>query len=527
MNFNRLIHHRLHRAYLPSYDSRSRSFQQVAWVLRQSPNLIDIDMNNIHLKDVRDIQALPTVIHGLTNLRKLRMHVALPRAEWAFLSSTLFFSCPPSLRHLWIGMFYNGASNNGGDPEQYAITPTPPRRQEPLRELRSFYVQEVLSTSTDEFLSHFQHFPALEVLYIPKVTGTMMNFATIAQFIASHCPNLHSIVQDSYQPGSCTPICLRIAEIIAPQTLQKLHCVQCFESTAHPQDFSNIFRRHSITFRSIELSPCWSIKSTTLRTILCECRALEEFVLIQAEAPNHCGIDLVDAVAAPWACTNMERLFLVVNILDFSESSSPSATTTAVVTTGYGHAEEVDNTDNGDRVGATETEPWRPYYARKTPIVLTAKEEEQFRLLEMFYRQLGALTQLKFLCLKAQLDTDFVEEGEDENEEPWLNYQRNSMPAMLSLGDVKTNRPGFLHLFSKWKKLKSLFGSVALDTAETRRTVGLTDVQFMVAQWPKLNQAEFMQNIEEEEKEEEGDVEKEQSALEWLQEARPDVEIVL
>ncbi|KAG0376950.1 hypothetical protein BGX24_006957 [Mortierella sp. AD032] len=523
MNFNRLIHHSLHRAYLPSYDSPSRSIQQVAWILLQSPNLVDIDMNNIDLKDVRDIQALPTVIHGLSKLQKLRIHVSLPRDEWAFLGSTLFFSCPPSLRYIWIGMYYNGARHNDGDPEQFAITPTPPRRQEPLCELRSFYIQELLSTTTDEFLSHFQHFPALEELHVPKLSGTMMSFATVAQFITSHCPNLHSITQANYQRGSYTPISLKITEIMAPQTIRKLNCIQYLEETARLQDLSNLFRRHSTTFRSIELSPCWGIRSSTLRTILCECRALEEFVVIQAETHNHCGIDLADAVAAPWACTNLERLFLVVNILDCNEFSSPSATMTAAETTISGQKKEVDNTVNGDRVEVMSTEPWRPYYARKAPIVLTAKEEEQFRLLEMFYRQLGALTQLEFLCLKAKLDTDFT--VEEEEEEPWLTYQRHSMPAMLSLGDVTTNRPGFLHLFSKWKRLKSLFGSVALDTAETLRTVGLTEVQFMVAQWPKLNQVEFMLGMEEEDGDDDKE-EKAQSALEWLQESRPDIEIV-
>ncbi|KAF9135558.1 hypothetical protein BGW39_002306 [Mortierella sp. 14UC] len=525
MNFDRLIHHRLHRAYLPSYDRRSRSIQQVAWVLRQSPHLVDIDMYHIDLKSIRDIQALPTVIHGLVKLRKFRIRIALPRPEWAFLGSTLFFCCPPSLRHLKIEMYYNGSSNNGGDPELFTISPTPPRRQEPLRELRSFYIQEVLSRTTEEYLSHFQHCPALEELHISKFSRTSMNFTTITQFIATHCPKLHSLTQDSYQPGSLTPLSLRIMEIMTPQMLQKLVCIQYIEGLSSPHEYSILFRRHSTTLRRLELSPCWSIKSTTLRTILCECQALQAFVLVQAETPNHCGIDLVDAVAAPWACTSLVRLFLVVNLLDCRERSSSF---TAVA----GHGDE-DNMGYDHRVETMVTEGWKPYYAREAPIVLTAKEEEQFRLLEMFYRQLGSLTQLEFLSLKVQLDTDFTQtqEAEDDNgvEEPWLNYQRNSLPGMLSLGDDKSNRPGFLHLLSGWKNLSCLYGSVALDAAETRRTVGLADMQFMVAQWPNLSQAEFMLTIEEDDDDDDdGDeAEQGQSALEWLQESRPDIEIIL
>ncbi|KAF9901055.1 hypothetical protein EC991_006566 [Linnemannia zychae] len=237
----------------------------------------------------------------------------------------------------------------------------------------------------------------------------------------------------------------------------------------------------------------------------------------------------MDAVAAPWVCTSLVRLFLVVNLLDCRECSSPyTATETLSTTLGY---EGDDRMDDGN-LGATQhTEEWKPYYARETPIVLTAKEEEQFRLLEIFYRQLGSLTQLEFLSLKVQLDTDFTQtQDEDYNggDGPWLNYQRNSLPGMLSLGDAKHNRPGFLHLLSGWKNLSSLYGSVVLDAAETRKTVGLADVQYMAEQWPKLRQAEFMQTFEEEDVEvEDGEEQGAQSALEWLQESRPDIEIYL
>ncbi|KAF9331066.1 hypothetical protein BGZ91_012260 [Linnemannia elongata] len=424
MNFNRLIHHRLHLAYLPSYDSTSRSLLQATWLIHQSPHLVDIDMDHVGLESFRDIQTLPTVIYGLHKLRKLRLHFSLPRSEWGFLGTTLFFSCPPSLRHLRIEMFYTNSALT--DPEE---------------------------------------------LHIPKIGDSGLDIATITRFIGSHCRNLRSIAQDSYQPGQALPLSLGILETMAPQSLQKLNSIQCFEREIIQNDFSGLFRRHSTTLRSIELSPCWQIRSNTLRTILCECRSLEEFVMIQADSPSHCGIDLVDAVAAPWVCTNIVRLFLVVNLQDFREPSPPyTITTMAAANTG------------------------------------------------------------QYISLKAQLDTDFGDDNWVNEMQQWLIYQRNTLPGMLSLGDPKTGRPGFLHLFSGWKKLKSLMGSVALDTAETRRTVRLREMKFMLEQWPALTQVEFMQ-AEEPEVEElvagDGDGEGGPTALEWLQDERPDIEIVL
>ncbi|KAF9143988.1 hypothetical protein BGX30_014183 [Mortierella sp. GBA39] len=525
MNFNRLMHHRLHLAYLPSCESTSRSLLQATWLIHQSPHLVDIDMDHIDLESFEDTQTLPTVIYDLHKLQRLRLHFSLPRYEWGFLGTTLFFSCPPSLRRLRIEMFHNNSALT--DPCPPAVSPPPPRRQEPLLELKSFFVQRVMTTTTQEFLSHFRHCPALEELHIPRISNPELDIATITQFIGSHCPNLRSIVQDSHQAGRGLPLSLGILETMAPHSLQKLNCVQFFEQETLQNDFSGLFYRHSTTLRSITLSPCWQVRSNTLRTILCECRSLEEFVVIQAESPSHCGIDLVDAVAAPWVCTNIVRLFLVVNLQDLREPSpSSTITTTEATITGC-------EDGNGDRDGAAGMGAWKPYYKRKGPIVFTAKEEDQFRLLELFYQQLGQLIQLEYLSLKAQLDTDLGEDDLMNGMQTWLTYQRNTLPGMLSLGDPKTGRPGFLHLFSGWKKLKSLMGSVALDTVETRRTVRLQEMKFMLEQWPALTQVEFMQ-VEEPEVDEEEEVVVvgdggggEPTALEFMQDERPDIEIVL
>ena len=70
--------------------------------------------------------------------------------------------------------------------------------------------------------------------------------------------------------------------------------------------------------------------------------------MIQADSPSHCGIDLVDAVAAPWVCTNIVRLFLVVNLQDTREPSpSSTITTTSATITGR----EDDNGDIDDAAG--------------------------------------------------------------------------------------------------------------------------------------------------------------------------------
>ncbi|KAF9135561.1 hypothetical protein BGW39_002309 [Mortierella sp. 14UC] len=193
-----------------------------------------------------------------------------------------------------------------------------------------------------------------------------------------------------------------------------------------------------------------------VQTILVECGALEKFEVRQYETHGGLFITLEDAIEKPWACTRVQRFDLTVGV-----------------------SEREFDLDQED-----------PYYLRESPIVLTPAEEQLFAMLEKLYRQVGLLTEVRRLDLRLEWLGD---EGFPTQNSA---YNTNSFPALLSLGDARTNRPGYLHLLAGLKKLQNLRGSVFMDVDETEKTVDYREVVWMDDNWRELTIAEFFLNEE-------------------------------
>lgn len=58
---------------------------------------------------------------------------------------------------------------------------------------------------------------------------------------------------------------------------------------------------------------------------------------------------------------------------------------------------------------------------------------------------------------------------------------------MLSLGDERTGRPGYLHHLAGLAKLRIFNGSVSAATDETKVTVRLEEAEWMRKHWPTLD----------------------------------------
>ncbi|KAG0203250.1 hypothetical protein BGX33_009225 [Mortierella sp. NVP41] len=107
-----------------------------------------------------------------------------------------------------------------------------------------------------------------------------------------------------------------------------------------------------------------------------------------------------------------------------------------------------------------------PSYKRlATEGLLEEEEKDQFALLERLYRQIGSLTESRYLDLRARLTNADGTSGSQ-----W--YDENSLPLILSLGDDEA-------------------GSVYASNCEVKETVGWPETRWMHDHWPNLRVAEF------------------------------------
>ncbi|KAF9154668.1 hypothetical protein BG015_000270 [Linnemannia schmuckeri] len=130
-------------------------------------------------------------------------------------------------------------------------------------------------------------------------------------------------------------------------------------------------RKHSSTSRRIWLAGCSSCDTKAIQIIVAECEALELLNVLWTTSNNYRQLCLVlnDAIELPWACTKIQELTLTIAVSDEPLHDLAEGTI--------------------------------PYYDRLPPTTLSEAEEQQLEPLEAFYCQIGALTELRRLNLRA------------------------------------------------------------------------------------------------------------------------------
>ncbi|KAH7054990.1 LOW QUALITY PROTEIN: hypothetical protein BKA57DRAFT_452719 [Linnemannia elongata] len=213
---------------------------------------------------------------------------------------------------------------------------------------------------------------------------------------------------------------------------------------AQDLNVGELFSRHASTLKELVLGNCRNVDSNAVTV---ECEALESLRVFWKGERGELCVELQDATEFPWVCTGLTELVLTIGIPD----------------TPLHHHEGSD-----------------PYYDRAAPVVLSEAERHQFGQLERLYERIGSLTQLRILNLRVfYFDPTGVRALSKF-------YRRNSFPGLLSLGDVASGRPGYLHQLAGLKKLRKLEGSVSADTAETWVTMGKAEAVWMKENWCEL-----------------------------------------
>ncbi|KAK5807808.1 hypothetical protein F5H01DRAFT_352649, partial [Linnemannia elongata] len=500
---------------LPSSKDPRATLTQTCWLLNSNPHLLELRLAILLIKDRRDIRLLSRAIFGLKRLQEAKVNIiswdegraGRDMRATRGLGLAVFFACSPALRMLYFGERVNDGyweedvteeyrrngqeqplswetsednddddddgDDGGGDKKKDELL-VPWLRQDPMAHLTSLqlWCLKEQDLSEAEFRSVLAHCPNLTTILVPPV-HSIQHPQQLAQEVAQQlCPKLTNIEKASFcdaNSASCELV-FRIFEALPEHQVQRFHCKE--QSFLVPvltsDDAGSMFRRQSATLREIVLAGCRNFDSKAIQTILVECWALERFEVHfrpledtnhQQQQPRLC-INLDDAIESPWGCTRIQYLNLTIAIPD-------------------------EPLHRSKEMGLI------PYYNRPPPTTLSPAETAQFQSLEALYRQLGALTELQRLELKAI----FYDPAGTRSVSTKLRL--NSFPGMLNLKNEETGRPGYLHLLRGLKKLKGLFGSVSATTEETKATIGMEEVKWMDKHWPTLVKVQFFMNRDE------------------------------
>lgn len=425
------------------------------------------------------MQLLSATIQGISGLQSIHLYVRADDRVWREGFPGLFFGlggsvqvCKMFSNSAMRQEFYEDLVDASGLPdeeveddgqgveenEEELDIPEIRRREGPLINLTKFDAWGMeRSTSTDEILAVFDHCPNMRVLKVPSVSLRQKELTSLATSITKRCPHIRTMSILDPDDGL---LLVPLMEAMPANTMEKVKLTN-FESLLYPSAIRRILANHTRSLKIVDLCFTMNISSKDIITILELCEALEKFK--KHPNPDSGGdfITLQDAVSVPWASKRLRYLELTIGI--------PGIVAPV------------------------------PYYARPEEIPLALSDDEQrlFANLEKLYTQFGKLTDLEYFDLRAVEQIVSSDEIETELQAPFDNHSfdnkiyNNAFPAMLSLPNTETGKPGYLDLLRGWTKLKQLRGSVCMETKESMATVGVKEVDWFLKHWPKLERVDF------------------------------------
>ncbi|KAF9155050.1 hypothetical protein BG015_011188 [Linnemannia schmuckeri] len=450
--------------YLDSCEDPQSTLLQLSWIISLNPRLTDLKVVRPIISNANDLSALSTSLSGLLRLETLVLDGVVSREEvWGRIGRTIFDNCSSSsTRTLSCSMDQYSATSRlvqehewsdieqqqEQDDLQAAATPIP-LVQEALQDLTMWSIGEV--TSDKELISTLQCCPNIERLSLRGIQGQISGSA-IGRALGVHCPKLRKLAFSDFNFYGNTNTPVQIMTAVPQQRIEEFKWSNSFERLSGLTT-NQMFRQHSEVLRKLVFESCFHVASDAIRTILTMCPVLEHFQM-QINSFDHVlggFIELSDATASPWVCTKLKVLDLAVAIPDMPD-----------LETGQD-----------------------PYYMRTPSVDLSVAEQESLAMYDQLYRHIGSLTSLTHLALRAVLV--------DRDHHLGVHYQdgNRSFPAMLSLKNEQTGRPGYLDLLRGLTQLQELRGSVNTSDKETKVTAGWEEVRWMVQHWPALKVAAF------------------------------------
>ncbi|KAF9091740.1 hypothetical protein BGX23_004889 [Mortierella sp. AD031] len=370
-------------------------------------------------------------------------------------------------------------------------------RTEPLPRVKRLHVPwNMTGYSTEVLCRLLELCPIVEAFDVPLLEPPIIS--TVAKTIKDCWPCLQELTVDVCNFDYHGRGILAISETIDPGLLRVISSNDFSDSWSTRT--LDVFQRHSETLREIRFPRSYWFKSRTIQGILTSCRALEH---LEVDGRRVFQIKLwLDDMDqdVPWVSTRLRYLKMAVDWNNKRDKPTPLPKDPVVPPVrmrigGYNekmHAILASRMRLGKNSGlmmAEDTEPVKT----ELPDVNGLRRSR----LRWFYWQLGRLTELEYLDLKAT--SGFPEEELSGQLRPYSEF---TFPRLLSLSDPSTaeqaggarGKVGYLSELGQLKKLKVLRGSFRVDRPAVRANMGQREVEFIHDHWPELRRAEFLPN---------------------------------
>lgn len=416
--------------------------------LARLPHLRELSLSQLSIWNAKSARAFILTLRKMTKLTHLRVFLSQSGMS-SQVASLLLFGCPPSIKSLDIDMKGRADVANGilesqktaatmkeiaiiKDKVQARGATTPLTQLRDLR-LRDLRLRNVPTPTTHEDLyTVFGRCPNVENIHLWwQFIADTLDGARIARM----CPKIRNITYGNTGVQCVVEEWPYKLSLALPE-----HQLETFrhQGTSTPLDrdlVGQALMRHSRSLRDILIQN--KIPSKTVGMILECCEALETLSVRDSK------MDLEDAIARPWACSRMRELQLDID--------------TKI--------------------------PRKPSYLRPPPSRRSAKEKQLFDRLEILYRQIGKLTNLRYLHL-GNPTHDYNKWSTGKYIQPF--------PGLLRLGDKEKGIvPGYLELLSGLTRLKEIHGSVAPETSDHMMKEDSKEVDWILEHWPEFVEASF------------------------------------
>jgi hypothetical protein len=276
-------------------------------------------------------------ISELTEMRELDLSIETRKADIFQSGMDVFFSCPPSLRRLWLCVFEgdeetgededeeDGGENDNddstksaneslqgdqsrsgqdGNEEQSLLVP---RRQEPLGNLEMLVLWGIgAQDSTSDVLSVFAHCPNIKQLSIVSLAGDR-EIDVIGEYIGRECPKIESLLFSSTGDSANDFLSFRIMDVLPVQQLKDVRLDGLLSNMIALTANLPLLGRHFNTLQRIVLDRTGSIGRISIASVFKECNSLED-LHIECRKRSGAFMNLSDAVKEPWKCLKLRRL---------------------------------------------------------------------------------------------------------------------------------------------------------------------------------------------------------------------------
>ncbi|KAG0296973.1 hypothetical protein BGZ96_008009 [Linnemannia gamsii] len=461
--------------YLETGNNPQTTLLQYCRLLDLSPHLTYLKVGWISISTTYGLRILATSLSTLLCLETLILDNVIANDDaWSCIGRTLFNSCSSSLRTFASRMgrpftqsrFRNAFTDNWSDVQQelQELEGAPPATRKAIQDLTMWAIGDNRA-SRNELSAMLQRCPNLIRLAIPG-TQFIPEYITLVQLLVSHCPKVTSVAFLDYRNRcgnhhSLTP--LLFMQSMPAHRIEEFKWTHFFECLTRGR--ARIFRRHSEVLRKIVIEGGTQVQSSAIRSILTHCPVLENLQIKTDIKDIYSSTILLSyALTEPWVCTKLQVLDLAIVIPKMP-----------VLKPGQGPIYE------------------RPMYRSFTNEEAAPYDEAaQYEEYKKLYQQIGLLTSLTHLALRAVLD-DSISYRDRRHYDFTLPF-----PGMMNLClDNHCQRPGYLDLLGGLTRLEELRGSVYTNNEETQMTMGWKEARWMAQHWPELRVAAFANKVEE------------------------------